>query len=104
MRDEPVGHPTLLIQQPNHLALADEQDHAGRHGRGAAHSNRLAGQTPLAEEISGSEHRHHRFSTGLRQHGQFDAARLNVRDILAGVPLPEDGLASPVLHDGLRNS
>jgi len=30
---------------------------------------------------------------GLRQHRQFDAARLNVEDTLAGVPLREDGLS-----------
>jgi hypothetical protein len=34
----------------------------------------------------------------------LDAARLNVRDILAGVSLLEDGLASPVFEDGLGNS
>ena len=84
----------LLVQQPDHLFLADEQDHAWGDGRGAAHPDRLAGQTSLAEEVAGAEHGHHRFSTGLRQHRQFDAARLNVQDILAGVPLREDGRPS----------
>ena len=61
-------------------------------------------QTSLAEEIAGTEHRHDGFSPRLREHRQLHAARLNVEDLLAGVPLREDGLSAPILHRGSRNT
>ena len=94
----------LIMQQLNHPFFADNEDHARADSRGAAHSDRLAGQTTLAEEISGSQHRDYGFLADLRHHRQLDAACLNVRDIPAGVSLLEDGLASPVFEDGLGNS
>ena len=84
--------------------MRDEQNHARSDGGRAAHPNRLAGQTSLAEEVSGTEHPHHRFSSGLRQHRQFDAAGLNIHDILTRIPLREDALSATILPDGLRKS
>ncbi len=104
VRDEPIRHRMLLVQHPLHCFLGDEQDHARRHRGGAAHPDRLAGQTALAEEVSGLQHAHDRFSPGLRHHRQFDGARLDVQDTRAGVALLEDGRARCVLRNRLCHS
>src|SRR4029453_4950064 len=94
----------LFVQQPKHLFFADEQDLARRDRRCAPHSERLTRQAPLAKEVSWPEHRHNRLSAGLRQHRYLNAAVLYLHDMLTGVTLREDGVTSPVLHDGFRDS
>jgi hypothetical protein len=49
VRDESVGHGVLLVQQPHHRGFGDEEDFTWHDGRRTAHSDRLAGQAPLAE-------------------------------------------------------
>src|SRR5579872_5199673 len=83
--------------------FSDEYDHAWGDGGGTADADRLTRQTPLAKEVAGPEHSHHGFPPALRDR-QGDAAPLNVQDILTSVPLREDGLSSPTLHDGGRSS
>jgi hypothetical protein len=55
----------LLVQQPNHLRLGDEEDRAPGSRRWAPHPDRLTRQTALAEEVAWAEHRDHRLPTGL---------------------------------------
>src|SRR5258708_4432125 len=102
--DEAVGHGMLLVQQPDHLPLADEQHRARADRGGGPHAEPLPREAALAEEIPGAEHRHDRLPAGLRQHRQLDAARLNVHDVFAGISLREDGGAVRVLGDRFRDA
>jgi hypothetical protein len=86
----------LLVQQLRHVSLVDAQDRARRDRRGASHPTLLTGQASLAEEVTWAKHGDHGLFSGLRQHRQLDAAGLNVPDMLAGIALSEDKLATPI--------
>ena len=88
-----------LCSNSHHGLLAHEQDHTRPQGGGAAHPQRLPRQAALAEEVTGTQHRHHRLAAGLRQHRQLHAASLDVHHVLALVALREDGLVAAVGHE-----
>jgi hypothetical protein len=68
VRDEPIRHRVLLVQQADHLLFADEQDIARRDRRGGSHAKRLPCQAALAEKVAGTEHRDDGFPSELGQH------------------------------------
>ena len=65
-------------------------DPARGHRRRGRESNRLAGQRPFPEEVSGTHDADDRLLAGLGNDRQLDAALLNVEDALARLTLDED--------------
>ena len=52
----------------------------------------MTGEGAFPEEIARTQHRHDRFFAGPRQHGDLDAALLDVHDGVARLTLREDDL------------
>ena len=78
VRDEAVREAMLLMEQPDHRPLLDDQD-GGRHRRGRRPDpNRLTGQGSFPEKVAGAQHRDNRLFAGTGQHRELDPALLNV--------------------------
>ena len=52
----------------------------------------MACKRTLAEEVSLTQYSDGCFLAGLRDHGEFHFARLDIKDRIGGIPLREDGL------------
>jgi hypothetical protein len=96
--DKAIREVGLLVKKPKHFLFLDHQDPAGDLRGRVPHANRLAGQAPLAEELSGAKHGDDRLSPGLCTDRQFHAAFLNVHDARARVALHEDRRAAWIRH------
>ena len=104
MRDEPIRHPPLLMEQSDHPELVDQENRGRCDGRGAGDPHWLTGEASFTEEIGGPEHRHDGFPARLGAHRELDASFVNVHDMAAGVALREDRFSGPVLRNASRNA
>ena len=97
--DEAIRERGLVVEQPDHRVLLDDQ-HAARHDRRRRpDADRLTRQGPLAEKVAGGQHRDDRFFADTREHRELDRALLDVPDVVAGLALREDDVAASILHN-----
>lgn len=86
MGDEQVRKAMFPMKRVHHDFLADPQNRAIGHGCGRTHAESLARKRAFTEKITASQYPDRRFLPGLRDHGEFDLARLNINTAPAASP------------------
>ncbi len=85
--EEPIRECMLLVKQPGHLVLLDDEEGTRARGDGGRHADRLSRQGSLAKEVAGRQQRHDRFLARVGEDSELHAACPNIDDAIAGVTL-----------------
>jgi len=96
-----AGNSRVVMEGRQHRGLCDGGDHAVFQRRGGGKPELLAVQAPLAEELTGLKNPADRLLALLGHNDNFDAALLDVEDLVRRVSLQEDGLVLAESRHGL---
>jgi hypothetical protein len=89
------------VKGRKHRGLRDRGDHAVFQRHGGGKPKRLVVQATLAEELPGLENADDSLLAVLGQHDNFDAAVLNVEDLVGRISLREHGLVLVESQNGI---